>query len=70
MAIKEIYDPTNYVNIKKKDGKIIKRASAWAENNPSLLKHFGWTVDGSVKEKPKSKTEVKPKKRKKKVSKK
>ena len=71
MAIKEIYDPTTYVNIKKKNGKIIKRASAWAENNPSLLKHFGWTVvDGSVKEKPKSKTEVKPKRRKKKESKK
>ena len=69
MTVKEIYDPTKFVNIKKKNGKIIKRAAAWAENNPSLLKHFGWTVvDGSVKDKPK--TEVKPNRRKKKVSKK
>ena len=70
MTVKEIYDPTKFVNIKKKNGKIIKRAAAWAQNNPSLLKHFGWTVvDGSVKNKPKPKTEVKPKRRKKKVSK-
>ena len=62
MSIKEIYDPTIYVNIKKKDGKIIKRAAGWAKNNPSLLKHFGWTIiSGSAKEK--VKPEVKSKKK-------
>ena len=67
MTVKSVeYDPTKFVNIKKKDGKIIKRPADWAENNPTLLKSFGWTVVvGSVKDKPKPKTEVKPKRRKK-----
>jgi len=52
----EIYDPTTYVNIEKKDGNIIKRSAAWAESNPMLLKSFGWKITSKkvkVEEKPK-----------------
>jgi len=60
MAVKPVeYDPTKFVNIKKKNGKIIKRPAAWAENNPTLLKSFGWTVVvGSVKDKPKNRSKT------------